>query len=175
MPRQRLKSTKTPSPESVAILQAALNPPEETHYPVREVIKAAPEDENAVSMRELMKLGVDLKLTMLREFKRRGINTADWLKEIHATARVAAMEGDFNACFKGYEIIGKHLGALTGDTHLHLHAPAAEQMREMTDAQLQAMIQKADERTKTIEAIVLAEAATTTTADIPQEAEALLA
>lgn len=158
---RRLKS-HPPSPENITLLAEALPPPSTGNLPSLNVpparaLKAAiadQDDDNTLALRELAKAGAELKVYMVTEFKRRGLTTADWLKEIHAIARVAAYEGDYTASFRGYEIIGKHLGALTGDTHLHLHAPAPEQMREMSDAQLQALITQAESTAKEIEATV---------------------
>lgn len=58
---------------------------------------------------------------MLATFRQAGISRATYLMEVANVARAAAAEGEYGPAARLYEIVGKGMGVLGGDRHLHLH------------------------------------------------------
>jgi hypothetical protein len=93
---------------------------------------------------------------MMAVFRQAGINRANYVMEVAAVARAAAAEGEYAPAMKGYELVGKALGALGNENHLHLHAGAGgldvaalaqtTRMAQLTDAQLLDLAQMRDAR-----------------------------
>ncbi len=94
---------------------------------------------------------------MLTVFRQAGINRATYINEVAQVARAAAAEGNFGPAAKLYELVGKSMGLLGGDRHLHLHGAGAgvamgpdgapgvmgvRSMAQLTDEQLLALAQE---------------------------------
>ena len=84
---------------------------------------------------------------MLSVFRASGISRATYVAEVAAVARASAAEGEYSASGKLYELVGKALGSLGNEQHLHVHTSdpsiLASQTRlaQLTDAQLMEMAQ----------------------------------
>jgi len=88
---------------------------------------------------------------MVAVFRAGGLTRANYLRELAEVSRAAAAEGEYGAAMKGYELLGKGLGVLLGDKHLHLHGTVGggaggvddngqgivRRMATLTDAQLE--------------------------------------
>lgn len=84
---------------------------------------------------------------MLAVFRAAGMTRASYLLELAAVSRAAAAEGEYAPAMKGYELLGKTLGVLGAENHLHLHGGGssgdgvsalaqATRMAQLSDAQL---------------------------------------
>lgn len=76
-----------------------------------------------------------------------GLTQAQYAMEVVAVARMAALDGDYSASFKGYELVGKALGVFAPETHQHLHLHKGDHasLAQASDAQLEAIIARAKE------------------------------
>lgn len=79
------------------------------------------------------------------------INGDQWLKEVVATARLAAADGDYTAAFKGYELAAKKLGLLQAEQSLTINC---KDLTLLSDDALQAR-SRLEASLKTIEATVI--------------------
>lgn len=76
-------------------------------------------------------------------FTSQKFGVGEWLQEVRAVSQAAAASGVFDVALKGYEMLGKHLGANISDAapinnHLHLHD--ADLMKEASDEDIMANI-----------------------------------
>jgi hypothetical protein len=94
---------------------------------------------------------------MVAVFRAGGLSRATYLKELAEVSRAAAAEGEYGAAMKGYELLGKGLGVLVGDKHLHLHGAVGgaggpdggglgivRRMASLTDEQLEQLAAERD-------------------------------
>lgn len=116
---------------------------------------------------ELPSLIATQKNALQETFRQSGISLASYSLEILSVARLAAAEGDYMASLKGYELIGKHIGALS-ETHNHLHLHNQQNqtdLRTVPDTELRALIESARQESA-IQLAQLVEAPQPTTATI---------
>lgn len=82
------------------------------------------------------------RASMLRVFQQAGITRANFALEVLSVARAAAAESQFAPAAKLYEIVGRSIGAVGGESHLHLHTAdpnvlmQRERLAAMTDVEL---------------------------------------
>ena len=90
-------------------------------------------------------MAADVRAAMLGELMKVGVSRSTFVQEVLSVCRAAAAEGEYVAALKGYELVGKTMGAFV-ENHNHLHITGsvsdmktAMDLQGMSDGELEAL------------------------------------